>query len=193
MARTDEDLAREAQRGEAAPFEELVRRHARPVYLAIYMETGDRTESEDLAQEAMLLAWRRLTQLREPERFGAWCRTIGRSVAVDAARRKGRLKRRAPERPDAPPSPTGPDEESSLRESKEGLLEAIRALPEEHRMPILLKYMDDLSYEEMAERLGLTHAELRGRLQRGMALLRGRLGATGTAGGGAGARLAERS
>ncbi len=190
MGRTDEDLAREAQRGEAAPFEELVRRHARPVYLAIYMETGDRTEAEDLAQEAMLLAWRRLAQLREPERFGAWCRTIGRSVAVDAARRKGRLKRRAPERPEAPPSSPGPDDDAGLRESKGDLLEAIRSLPEEHRMPILMKYMDDLSYDEMAERLGLTHGELRGRLQRGMALLRGRLGA---AGGQAGVRWAEGS
>jgi RNA polymerase sigma-70 factor (ECF subfamily) len=115
--------------------------------------------------------------LREPEHFGAWCRSIARSASLDAARRRGRRKRTPPENREAPVSAETPERSATLREQKEQVLSAVRGLPEEYQLPILLRYMDDLSYEEMAERLGISHGALRGTLHRGMTLLRARLGA----------------
>ena len=72
MLDADFILVVRAQRGERAAFEELVRRTSRLVYARIYLEIGDRHQSEDLTQETLLTAFRTLGQLTQPEKFRPW-------------------------------------------------------------------------------------------------------------------------
>ena len=91
MSMVDSEIAlvRKAQVGDRAAFEELVRRTSRLVFARLYLETGDRQRSEDLLQETLLTAFRRLRWLEDPKSFRSWLLTIAQNLAVDAARRFG--------------------------------------------------------------------------------------------------------
>src|SRR5438045_2975686 len=96
MTDTEVDLVRTARAGDHAAFEELVRRTSRLVFARLYLETGDPHRAEDLLQETLLTAFRKLPSLTEPRGFRAWLLTIAQHTAIDAARRDQRQKRSAP-------------------------------------------------------------------------------------------------
>lgn len=180
MSDRDEQLVTLAQKGDTGAFEELVRRTSRLVYARIYMETGDAHRTEDLVQETFLTAYRSLRQLTDPQGFRSWLFTIAQSVTVDDFRRTTRKKRTARmvriESLDTVKSGTaGPSEAMEQAESREAALSVLRSLPEEYRMPLMLRYLADADYETISRQLGLTNGSLRGLLNRGMALLRNEL------------------
>ncbi len=182
MHETDEVLVLEAQRGDRAAFEELVRRTSRLVFARLYLETGDNHAAEDLLQETWLRAYHALGQLQQPGTLRAWLLTIAQNVLTDAARRDARHKRAAPPRagPDVLASLPGPaplpDEEAARAELRERALAVLRSLPEEYRLPLTLRYLTGADYDDIAAQLGLSNGSLRGLLHRGLKLLRARLG-----------------
>ena len=93
MSEPEQVLVRNAQAGDRAAFEELVRRTSRLVYARLYLETGDRHWAEDLVQETWLLAYRALSQLHDPEDLRPWLLAIARNVLAEALRRQSRKKR----------------------------------------------------------------------------------------------------
>src|SRR5687767_12829480 len=93
MIDAESTLVTEAQRGDRAAFEELVRRVSRLLYARLYLETGDAHQAEDLLQETLLTAYRTLKQLTEPAKFRSWLLRIAQNTAIDAARRDHRQKR----------------------------------------------------------------------------------------------------
>ncbi len=183
MSMTDTDLAlvRKAREGDRAAFEEIVRRTSRLVFARLYLETGDRQRSEDLLQETLLTAYRRLHLLEEPRNFRAWLLTIAQNLAVDALRYDQRQKRTAPPRENAevlanvPGKSPGPDQEAERHEMRAKVLAVLRSLPEEYRLPLTLRYIGGADYETICMQLGLTNGSLRGLLHRGMKLLRAEL------------------
>src|SRR5438874_4357817 len=96
---TDAEIAlvRCAKEGDRAAFEELVRRCSRLVFARLYLDTGDTHQSEDLLQETLLVAFRTIGQLTQPDRFRAWLLRIAQNIAIDAGRRLS-LHKRALER-----------------------------------------------------------------------------------------------
>src|SRR5947208_14711349 len=96
MSETDEALVARARQGDRGAFEEIVRRTSRLVFARLYLETGDPHRAEDLLQETLLAAFRKLPSLTEPRNFRAWLMTIAQHTAIDAARRDQRQKRSAP-------------------------------------------------------------------------------------------------
>ncbi len=181
MSATEKALVREAQGGDRAAFEELVRRTSRLVFSRLYLETGDAHRAEDLLQETLLLAYRSLSRLQEPGNLRAWLLTIAQNVVVDAARREGRLKRAAPARAGpatlalvAGPEPP-PEEQAELAELRGRVLAVLRSLPEEYRLPLTLRYIAGADYETIGTQLGLSNGSLRGLLHRGLKMLRVRL------------------
>src|SRR6202030_3230940 len=92
---TDAEIAlvRNAQRGDRAAFEELVRRTSRLVFARLYLETGNTHQAEDLLQETLLTAFRSLGRLAEPRKFRSWLMRIAQNAAIDAGRRDQRRKR----------------------------------------------------------------------------------------------------
>jgi RNA polymerase sigma-70 factor (ECF subfamily) len=196
MSMVDSEIAlvRKAQVGDRAAFEELVRRTSRLVFARLYLETGDRERSEDLLQETLLTAFRRLRWLEDPKSFRSWLLTIAQNLAVDAARhdlRKKRFPGRAetaggaggvnagragganpPVLANVPSNTPGPAEEAEREETRAAVLAVLRSLPEEYRLPLTLRYIGGADYETICLQLGLTNGSLRGLLPRGMKLLR---------------------
>ena len=70
----------------------------------------------------------------------------------------------------------GPPEAAVAEESRQKVLAMLRDLPEEYRLPLMLRYLHDHDYETISRQLGLTNGSLRGLLHRGMTLLRERMG-----------------
>jgi RNA polymerase sigma-70 factor (ECF subfamily) len=177
MGESDEALVTQAQKGDRAAFEELVRRTARLVFARIYMETGDPHRAEDLVQETFLTAFRSIQQVADPNGFRAWLFSIAHTVTVDAFRRDGR-KKRSGQRADpealqrVESKSREPSEDAEVRDARERALSVLRSLPEDYRMPLMLRYLAGADYETISRQLGLSNGSLRGLLNRGMALLR---------------------
>ncbi|OWK43345.1 RNA polymerase sigma factor [Fimbriiglobus ruber] len=181
MNESDAELVLRAKNGDQAAFEEMVRRTSRLVYARLYLDTGDVHRAEDLVQETFFLAFRSIRKLAKPEGFRAWLLTIAQNVLTDAVRRDGRQKRAGPTGgvavhlsviPDAGPAP---DAGAEREEVREGVLSALRSLPEEHRLPLTLRYITGADYDTISAQLGLTNGALRGLLHRGLKMLRDRL------------------
>lgn len=179
MIDSEQTLVERAQRGDNAAFEEIVRRCSRLVFARIYLETGDTHQSEDLLQETLLIAFRTISQLTQPDKFRSWLLRIAQNVAIDAGRRRT-VQKRALEREAsklrvvghlAPP----PDEEVEQEELRQKVLSILRSMPEEYRLPLTLRYLVGADYETIQMQMGLTNGSLRGLLHRGMARMRAEL------------------
>src|SRR6184192_3632600 len=86
--RTDAELVIAARRGDKRAFVEIVARHQAMVCGIALGVLGDFAASEDAGQEAFLTAWRKIHELREPERLRAWLAQIARNAALGQLRRK---------------------------------------------------------------------------------------------------------
>jgi RNA polymerase sigma-70 factor (ECF subfamily) len=182
LSESDEALVLKSRSGDRASFEELVRRTARLVFARIFLEVGDVHRAEDLVQETFLIAWKSIRQVTDASGFRSWLFSIAHSAVVDAARRQSRKKRSAPRARDeadvigsiaaAEPGPAAAAEKS---EERDAVLSVLRSLPEEYRMPLMLRYIGGADYQTIGQQLGLSNGSLRGMLSRGLSMLRSRL------------------
>ncbi|QJW94565.1 RNA polymerase sigma factor [Frigoriglobus tundricola] len=179
MHETDTALVVRARGGDRGAFEELVRRTSRLVYARLYLDVGRPDRAEDLLQETFLLAFRSLHSLQDAAGFRPWLLTIAHNVLIDDARRAMRQKRLAPVAEThatlVPSAELRPDEHAERAELHRRVLAALRALPQEYRLPLTLRYVTGADYESISEQLGLTNGSLRGLLHRGLKMLRDRL------------------
>jgi len=161
----DDELVTAALAGDPAAFAALVEGNRARVETVVERMVGE--EAEDLVQEALLRAYLRLSQLRDPARFGAWlC-----GIAVNLA--KMRLRRRALEaRFFVEPTSDGGFEE---RELLQLVRNAVDVLPPGQRDAVLMHYIDGLSCEEVAFLLGSSPGAIRVRLHRARQRLREQL------------------
>jgi RNA polymerase sigma factor (sigma-70 family) len=141
--------------------------------------TGDPGSAEDLAQEAMLEAWRHRDRLVDPSGHGAWLDAIARNVCRRWRVRRGRLAAHevVAERPaDHPAAPyAGHDELVEVLEQEEvaELLErALRLLPPDTRDALVARYVEELGLDAIALRLGMTAEAVSMRLTRGRRRIR---------------------
>ena len=164
--RSEHELVAAALAGDPAAFAALVGR-SRARVAAVVARLLPPEEADDVVQEALLRAFIGLTQLRDAERFTAWlC-----GIAINLA--KMRLRRRALE---SRLVVAGGMVEASVLDSDRELLslvqEAVEVLPRGQRDVVLMRYVDDLSCEEIARLLGTTPGAVRARLHRARAQLR---------------------
>lgn len=180
MTPAEELLVADAQRGDRAAFEELVRRSSRLVFARLYLETGDTHQAEDLLQETLLIAFRSLSQLTEPAKFRTWLLKIAQNTAIDAARRNSRQKRGSGATASKDVgllAAHGPSAEDAAvqHEMRQKVLSVLRGLPEEYRLPLTLRYVAGADYQAIQLQMGLTNGSLRGLLHRGLQMLRDEL------------------
>jgi RNA polymerase sigma-70 factor, ECF subfamily len=171
MTDADETLVRNAQRGDRAAFEELVRRTSKLVFARLYLETGNTHQAEDLLQETLLTAFRSLGRLQEPGKFRAWLMRIAQNAAIDLSRREQRRKRMLATRPEREPEPP-PEEPLEREEQRQQVLAVLRSMPEEYRLPLTLRYIAGADYETIQMQMGLSNGSLRGLLHRGRLMMR---------------------
>lgn len=174
---SDGALVRQVLDGDVDAYAVLIGRYrARFARYAVHM-LGNREDAEEALQDAFIRAWRALGRCREPERFDAWlfrilanrCRTRGgRRQRYEATFvQDERVLRLAPHQ--APPATEG---EPAWDEAVD---RALTSLEPEQREAFLLKYVEELSYEEMAELTGEGISALKMRVKRAADRLRGLL------------------
>jgi RNA polymerase sigma-70 factor (ECF subfamily) len=168
-------LINEAMEGNSESFGELVRRYQDRLYSAIVHMVGCRSEAEDVVQDAFVQAYVKLSTFKHNSRFYTWLYRIAVNVSISHRRRK-RAQISVEENREATgdePLDMGapPDERLELAERREQLQEAMNQLTAEHRSIIVLRHMEDFSYEEMAEILDMPVGTVRSRLHRARAQL----------------------
>lgn len=169
----DDVLVRAAQQGDRSAFGALYSRYARMVH-GILLARVPHADVDDLVQDVFLQALPRLSSLREASKFPGWLAAIARNRASDFHRRSTPVDRFRDEFPDeagaaaAPGSPPGSHSSAEARAA----LDAILALPESYREPLILRLVEGMTGPEIAARTGLTHGSVRVNLHRGMQQLR---------------------
>lgn len=186
-AEEDCGLVDRAQTGDAAAFEALVRRYQRWVFTLTLRMVGDRAEAEDVAQEVFLKAYRGLAGFKGTSRFTTWLYAIASHHCLNHLKARGRRgasggwsQSRAVG--DAPVAverlPDGAPRADTLLERAEfaRIVQAEMArLTEEHRVILVLRDIQGLSYVEIARTLGLEPGTVRSRLHRARMEMKARL------------------
>lgn len=175
MNETDDQLVRRAVRGDARSFGLLVERHTPVVYRIVRRMCSDRSEAEAITQEAFLRAWEALQRSRGPSEFLPWLIRIAVNAGTDTLR-----KMRPLDFADLPAEDLEAmagaemDLEGSIEESEllRRLAEAVQELPLEFRAVVALRYEGRMSYEQIAQVLGLPVNTIRTRLFRAKARLK---------------------
>jgi RNA polymerase sigma-70 factor, ECF subfamily len=176
------DLIRRCRAGATSAFEPLVRAHEGPALGYAAAMLGDADEAADALQDAFVLAYRRLDTMRAGSPFGPWFRTIVRNVCLDRLR-SPRLSRRVSL--DATSLDGAVRVEATATRSAEiaGLSKhmaaALEELPDDHRVVLLLREVEGLSYAEIAAMLNVPSGTVASRLNHARAGLRIRLTARG--------------
>jgi RNA polymerase sigma-70 factor (ECF subfamily) len=137
---------------------------------------GNESDAEEVLQEAFFRAYRSLERCREPERFGSWLFSIVVNCCRTAAVRRARQSALHLSLDRAEPDGLAEPADSAI--SQEEIHRALAALVPEQREAFLLKYVEELSYEDMKELTGAGESALKMRVKRACARLRELLGDT---------------
>ena len=168
---TDETLVARAKGGDMAAFGQLARRHERLVYNLALRYMGDPATADDMAQEAFLKAFRLLGGFRGDAAFSTWLYRVTSSVCLTELRRRAR-RRESPLDMVAlgrQPADTTAPEELDLRRA---VRRCIGRLPRKYATVIGLYYLQQCSYEEIAESLGIPLGTLKTWMHRARLQLR---------------------
>jgi RNA polymerase sigma-70 factor (ECF subfamily) len=169
--KTDAELVAAAAAGDVDAFAVLSRRY-RDLYTRFAVRMiGNRDEAEDVLQSAFIRAYRALGSCRDPARFSAWLYRIVtnecRTFVVRRARRERRIVR-----DDATFNTASVDSVVDARETIEDVEYALAQLDPDQREAFLMKHVEDLSYEEMADITGVGFSALKMRVKRACTRLR---------------------
>ena len=173
--RNDADLVADSLGGRRDAFRQIVERYQTLVCSLAYSATGNVSQSEDVAQETFISAWKDLRLLRQPDKLRAWLCGIVRNQAHRSRREAGREPvRNAAPLEDADESPAAealPSEQAVSREEEAILWRSLERIPENYREPLILFYREHRSIEHVAVELELSEDAVKQRLSRGRKLL----------------------
>jgi RNA polymerase sigma-70 factor (ECF subfamily) len=177
---TDEALVRRFQDGNQDAFESLVARHGSRVFNLCLRILGDPDEAADASQDTLVTALRKLHTFRGDSAFTTWLHRVTVNVCYDSLRRKRRrpLLQVVTDEQDEHREPALPAPDHSDRVALGvDVATALRAVPEEFRVALVMADVDDLPYEEIARVLGIPVGTVKSRVFRGRAALGRELGA----------------
>jgi RNA polymerase sigma-70 factor, ECF subfamily len=182
---SDDDLVARARQGDPAAFGALVDRHRSAVYRAALAALGSHAEAEDAAQEAFLLAYRRLTGFRGDASFKTWLLTIAWHQAINRRRSMTRLLRQIvqPARDEdqestleqLPARDVSPEDAAARGQLHRAIRAAIRSLTPKLRDALLLAQSGDYSYAEIGAMLDVPIGTLKWRVSEARKLVKARL------------------
>ncbi len=171
------DLVGRARRGSPAAFQALVEAFERPLYALALQKVGHPEDAQDVVQDAFLEAYRTLDRLENPDAFAAWMRRITLSHAYMRLRR----------RQQRPEQLAGAGTGSALEEIAAAavdlpevnpaelpglVLRAISRVPEAYQLPLMLRYLEKMSPQDIAGETGMKPGTVRVLLHRASKLLR---------------------
>jgi RNA polymerase sigma-70 factor (ECF subfamily) len=146
---SDDILVAAAQRGDKSAYALLVKKYYRYVFAACLGVLGHVHDAEDLAQDAMLRGFLKIRKLRRSEQFDQWILRIAKNLCIDYIRRKKHAR--------AYLAKQAAKAEQRTSENHE-LQQAIRSLPQELRLPLVMYYFDNKSAATIAEKLNISYS-----------------------------------
>lgn len=155
----DIEIMERLKKGDDTAFEELVDRHYQSVYRFAYRFLNDPPEAEDITQEVFLRVFRASKTYSPRAKFSTWLYTITKNLCFNELRKKRTVSivsiedEMIPELPSVDDSTVSKIEEAEVRER---VLVAVKSLPPNLRIAVILLKYHGLSYEEVAEILGCT-------------------------------------
>jgi RNA polymerase sigma-70 factor (ECF subfamily) len=159
-------LAR-ARKGDLAAFEEVVRRYQRRVYGVALRIVRAHDVADDVSQEAFVRAWRSLDRFDAARPFGPWICRIAANLAVNHVRSPRAREEGLPDgHAQTPSADAGPLAAVLDGEARRVLDEAVAGLGPEQRAVFVLRAVEEMSYEEIAQALGISQGTVMSRLFR---------------------------
>jgi RNA polymerase sigma-70 factor (ECF subfamily) len=166
-----------AGQGDKGAFNIIVRRYTSRMVNLAYQIVGDRDLAEDVAQDTFLRAYRSAARYREISKFSTWLYTIAINLCRNELRRRkfrtysleGMAERQDDDRLriDIADETTKPDLDLERKETGRLVREAVASLPEKFRTPLVLRDIQELSYEEIGEIMELPEGTVKSRINRG--------------------------
>lgn len=172
--REESEVVSAAKAGDAAAFEELVRRHGDKMFRRALSMMRDEDTALDMAQMAWIKAWKRLTQFQGDSSFATWMTRVTINVCLDHIRKAKRWKfaesieemeenSGGVERK-LPIIETNPTERLEREELKKKIDKALAQLSEGHRAVIVMHTFEEMAYKEIAESMGCSIGTVMSRL-----------------------------
>ena len=172
---TDAELVARTLAGDRDAFNRIVSRYQILICSMAYSRIGHLGQSEDVAQETFITAWKHLRLLRQPEKLRGWLCGIVHNRAKQCLRNEGRLPLKDAEpletAADLPATGALPSEQTISNEEQAILWRSLEKIPELYREPLILFYREHRSIENVAAELELSEDAVKQRLSRGRKLL----------------------
>lgn len=168
----DQGLIDACRRGQTEAFGMLVRRYQDRLYPTVLRLTGSSEDAHDLLQETFLRAYQKLGLFQGESGFYTWVYRIAVNLALSSRRRRKTVRPSVDSSshdsfdPPDDPSQTDPSLPLERAERDARIQSALSALAADHRAVVVLKDLDGLRYEEIAEMLGIPVGTVRSRLHR---------------------------
>jgi RNA polymerase sigma-70 factor (ECF subfamily) len=166
----EKKLVTACRSGDKPAYAKLVKCYSGRIFAICLGMLGNREDAEDIAQQVLIKGLTNVKQLRDNEQFGAWLARIAKNLCIDFIRKRKNKKNRLKE-----PTTTS---QSSSKEHPE-LQAALKKLPEEHRLALMLYYFDEHSTKSIARMFMISEVAAQARLSRARKQLRKLLEAAG--------------
>lgn len=183
----EEELVKEFKAGNKEAFDELIERHAPKLYQASFGLLGNRQDAEEVVQDAFLRAYKGLENFRGDASFETWvCRIAinlsrnkyqwnkrrGAELNLSISEHHQSLEENSSEDMAIPDKAPAPDSILEKAEAEKGIMEAFENLPETLRETMILRHINNMSYEKIAELQECKEGTVKSRIARGREILR---------------------
>jgi RNA polymerase sigma-70 factor, ECF subfamily len=176
----DTQLVQASQQGDQDAFAFLVQRHQRRLFTMSLRMLQDDDDASEITQEAFLAAWQGLPSFRGEASFATWLYRIAYQCCVRQLERRKRERARhsvmqGEQVPEGMNKEKQAEDSRELRDRQAIVREQLEQLPPQYRMVLILRHLQDLTYEEMAEVLSMPVDTIKTHLFRARNLLKERL------------------
>ncbi len=169
---TPDLLIEQCLAGDQVAWEQIVRQNWRKVFNVAYKFVGKHDEAEDLTQDIFLKIFKALKTFDRRANFQTWIISISRNLCIDhyrSVRKERQTIARDVDSSDLQPATTdrGPYAQAEHEDLRAQLRQALESLPIALRTAVVLRDLQELSYQEIADRLGLPEGTVKSRINRG--------------------------
>lgn len=178
---TEQELVARAKAGDDEAFAQLMRANETRIYNLALRMTGNSEDAMDLAQEAFLNAWRGLKFFKGDSAFSTWVYRLASNACIDHLRRAKRrqdisqpmpVDEENDSQPDIPDERFQPEHELERQELRQAVTNGLQQLSDEHRQVLVMREINGLSYQEIADVLDLEPGTVKSRIARARNSLR---------------------
>ncbi|MEI0739044.1 RNA polymerase sigma factor SigW [Paenibacillus sp. JTLBN-2024] len=184
MDNIENRLTKLALKGDQRAFAEIVELYKDKIYHLAYRMLSNRHEAEDIVQETFLRVYRNLDRYDQNQKFSTWIYRIATNLCIDRLRKKKPTYSLDAEMNDQegmdgysmiPSDNRTPESEALLSETQQIIYQAIDSLPAKYKSVMILRYLQDLSLQEISDVLGMPVTTIKTRVHRGREFLRKKL------------------